>query len=293
MDLTRNAVDETGQKVLSVSWSGLKEFETCAQLSWRKRQPDYRRVKVDGRVFLPGTLADRAMRAFLEQPEGSHAKGQMAEHIDRLWDEYAENSTEYKIKWRGDPVADRAKVRDFSKLAVTKLEPFLFERVLPHEFQPEMRFRVPLRIPDLNGNARTIHLIGGIDIAVRHLPKRELTWLYDLKTTENDNYVTGILPQLIFYKIMWHIRMGTPFEQIRMAYLVPAAKTQFRPVEDSAEDRSYLMSRVVKFAHGVWSEEKTPVEDDGPCWNCPVRHVCDKWNRPIHVDSRGKLRMPF
>jgi CRISPR/Cas system-associated exonuclease Cas4 (RecB family) len=291
--------DEHGKKPLYISWSRLKEWETCQHHTWQKMQGTPR-AKMDGRIFLHGTLADRAMRRWLELPDGTQQKGQMAQFVDELWDEHTGPEAEYEIKWRGNKKDDQAKVRELAKRVVNKVEQFLIERVLPHEYQPEMRFSVPLRIPDLNGEKRTIFLRGGIDIAVRHAdaaamqlePRMRQVWLYDLKATESDDYINTLLPQLIFYQLMWAAMQGTPFDRIGMAYLVPAAKRQYRELHVTEDDRRYLMTRVIKCAHGMWRGDKDPVKENGPCWNCDVKHACPKWNRPVHQAS-GKLWVPF
>jgi hypothetical protein len=294
-------LDPPQPKPLHLSWSRLRDWEECQHRVWQKMQPGFQKPRIDGRNFLAGTLADRAMRRWLELPNPQ--SGQMATIVDDLWDEHAENSTEYTIRWRGDPKADRRKVRELAKRVVTNVEPFLIARVLPNDYHPEMRFRAPLDIPGLHGERRRIYLVGGIDIAVREAsdaPKPERrVWLYDLKATEDDNYVRhATMMQLVFYSIAWHILMGTPYELIELAYLVPAARTQYRSIDDllgrpiAPEDRRFLATRIIRMAHGIWREEKALTEDQSLCFNCDAKAVCERWNRPVHIEA-GRMKVPF
>lgn len=287
-------VSELG--TLHVSWSRLKRWEACHLSEALTRQGKQAEVR-DGRVFLPGTLADRAMRKFLEQDDG-HQPGQMAAFVDELWDEHAVNSTEYKIKWRGDPRVDQEKVRSFAKMVVTKLEPFLFEKVLPHEWQPELRFRTPLRIPDLYGVKHEVILTGGIDIAVVELPDREWAWLYDLKATENEGYIRSTMGQLIFYGLAWSFMRDHPPEKIGAAYLAPALPVAYHPLEVTMDDRREMLSRIVRYCQAQWSarepraidKEGHPVSGDD-CYRCDVRHACPLRSGSVLVDTKGRNRV--
>lgn len=281
-------VDEKGEKPLYVSWSRLYSWETCHQQGWRHAKLRQGATVKDGRNFLHGTLADRAMRQWLEQ-EAPHLPGQMSSYVDEAWNEHTGPDAEYRIKWRGDPIEDQEKVRNLAKKVVTNLEQFLLARVLPYDFEPEMRFKVPLKIPGLDGRPRTIVLNGGIDIAVRD-PKTGKVWLYDLKATENESYVRGgIMAQLIFYSTAWAIMFGAPGE-MECAYLTPACKAQYHSLMIDSQDRKILMSRIVEYAHGIWSDANEPVESNTPCWNCDVKHLCDKFFTGTEVAEDGKKR---
>lgn len=251
----------------------------------------------DGRVFLPGTLADRAMRKFLEQYEG-HVSGQMAQFVDDLWDEYAVNSTEYKIKWRGDPRVDQQKVREIAKRCVTNLEPFLFQKVLMHEWQPEMAFSQEIRLPDLEGRMREVILVGRMDIAVLELPDREWAWLYDLKLTENAAYIKSSLGQLIFYSLAWSIMRGHPADKIGAAFLAPVCETQYWPLEIEADDRRQMLSRILRYCQSRWSTEPVVAVDcDGAptssstCYNCDVKHACPNRSGTVTTNAKGQHRV--
>lgn len=280
--------DEAGRKPIFVSWSRLKDWESCHRKGFAKSR-GVPRDKIDGRIFLPGTLADRAMRRFLEQEEG-HEPGQMVSYLEDLWQEHAIDSEEYKIFWKGNKREDQERVRDLVRRVVTNLEPFLFKAVLPFEYQPELRLKVPLRIPDLHGKHRTIWLSGGMDIVVRRSP--EDVRIYDLKATENPSYVTGdTKAQLTFYPVMWNLLAGTPFSQITTAFLVPALTPGYVPHAPSGDDIRHLMTRIVKYAHGIWEERNDTPTSDTPCWNCDMKGTCPKFHQPVRIDADGKMRV--
>ena len=284
---------------LRVSWSALKRWEGCHTRDALHRAGKRGEV-VDGRVFLPGTLADRAVRKFLDQDEG-HRPGQMNRFVDLLWDEHAVHSTEYKIRWRGDPRVDQEKVRAFAKRAVDSVEPFLFERVLPHLYQPEMRFEVPMLLPDLANAKRPVLLVGGMDIAVLELPGQEQAWLYDLKVTENEGYIRASMGQLIFYSLAWAIMREHPHERIGTAYLAPCCTTQYFPLLVTDQERRAMLARVMRYCQARWNEsdalppavdaagEPVSIEE---CFRCDVKHACTRFGDP-QTDAKGRHRVNF
>lgn len=280
--------DERGQKTLYVSWSRLYDYEKCHQRGWLHAHGKGDQVK-DGRNFIHGTLADRAMRRWLEQNE-EQLPGQMAQYVDDAWEEHAIKSPEYKIRWRGDPIDDQNKVRNLAKKVVNNVEPFLIARVLPFEYEPELRFRVPVKVPDYDGFQRTIVLNGGIDIAVRN-PENGQVWLYDLKATENERYVQGgIMAQLIFYSVAWTLMMGTSPGDMTAAFLTPACKAQYHGLNITSDDRRHLLSRVVAYAQNYWREEQTPTDDKNECWNCDCKRWCPLFTDKVTVKADGKKR---
>lgn len=244
----------------------------------------------DLRRFIHGTLADRAVRKWLEQDE-EQLPGQMEAYVDELWDEYVTNSTEGKVVWRDDIVADKKRVREIAKTVVRKVEPFLIARVLPYDYHPELRFKVPIQIPDAHGYARTILLNGGADIVVREPDRLSI---YDLKATTNESYIhQGIMPQLIFYQIAMNKILDYPYDKMRAAFLTPYTKAQYHELTVGAEDRRHLMTRIIRFAHWYW-EKETPVcaNDNNVCWGCPQKVVCPKWSSVMaEPKADGKHRM--
>lgn len=276
MSPKRGDTDEFGQKTLWVSWSRLYEWSSCQQKSVLKLQGKADKVK-DGRRFLHGTLADRAVTRWLKQ-DTPHEQGQMETYVDELWEEHAIKSPEYKIEWKGDPQEDMAKVRNLAKKVVRNVEPFLFARVLPYEFQPDWRFEVPIKVPTVEGNMRTIVLNGAADIVVRD-PATGLVSIYDLKATENEKYVhQGIMPQLTFYSVAWTIIMGQQPKDTTAAFLTPACKLQYHELKIGSQDRRHLMSRIVNFAQFTWSTQTPTLTDDSQmCFFCECKKFCPRF----------------
>ena len=282
-------VDEYGAKPLSISWSRLYEFEKCHQRLAFHMDGKGETVK-DGRRFIHGTLADMAMRRWLDQDE-PQLPGQMVQYVDELWEEVVENNPEYQITWKGNVNEDKAYVRNIAKTVVGNLEPFLLARVIPFDYEPEFRFKVPLQVPDSRGFARTIILNGGMDIAVRDNNTGKI-FLYDLKATTNENYIhSGIMPQLIFYSIAWTAMFGTKPEDITCAFLTPACKIQYHELEVSSESRRHLMTRILRCAHALWDQEK-PIctTNNSECFFCDCKKICPRWADAITDPQDGKMR---
>jgi hypothetical protein len=274
--------------VLSVSWSRLKAYEECRQKVLRTMQGRSSGVK-NGRIFLPGTLADRAMRRWLEeddpQPGGMHA------HVPELFEEHTGEDAEYIIKWRGDVAADKRAVRDQVRECLDNLEPLLVEKVLPFRYQPELKFRTTIGIPYLDGEPVRVDLIGGIDIVVQD--DEDNFGIFDLKNTRNDAYVRGAtLGQLTFYTIAWGAYIGDPAQPKQAAFLTPLCQEKYVPVVVGPEERRVMMARLTEYCHGVWREEWTPTDVDSFCYNCDVKHACDRFALPT-TGTAGKNRASF
>lgn len=273
---------------LQVSWTGLKRYEDCHQRQLRTIQG--RSVKTaDGRVFLPGSICDRAMRKWLDSD--SPQPGEMVEYVDEFLKFFAEEDPQYVIKWRGNPNEDKAKVRQFCRMVVTELEPILLQKVIPYRYQPEVRFKVPMMIPDLNGEPRLILLNGGIDIAV--LDDEDNFEIIDLKSTADESYVRkGILGQLTFYSLAWAQYVGDRTQPRSACFVLPACRQKIVPVEVGQEERTVMLSRIVAYAHGAWREEWEP-NPGGQCGWCDVKGACDHFKAPIVQDESGKRRASF
>lgn len=282
--------DESGQPAFWLSWSRLQEYEKCQQASKLHMQGLGATVK-QGRNFVSGTVADRAMRKFLEQESG-HKKGQMEAFVYELWSKYTKDSDEYIVSWnKKDPLADEATAKALSVEAVNALEPFLFARVLPYEYEPEWRFKVPLGLPSSQGFTRTVVLNGGADIIV-HNSDADEWFVYDLKTTRNESYVQGsTLGQLIFYQLAVRLTQGAEYGKIKTAFLTPACKTQYHSLEISDQDRTHLMSRIITFAQSVWDDtEPTLTEDLNVCWWCDLKAVCPRYTSVL-VEGEHKVSL--
>ena len=273
---------------LKISWTGLKRWEECHQRQLRTIQGKAPK-SADGRIFLPGSVCDRAMRKWLESDNPQ--PGEMAEYVDEFLLFFSEEDPQYVIRWRGDPRDDKAKVRKFCKDLVNELEPILLRKVIPYRYQPEVRFRVPINIPDLNGNPRQILLNGGIDIVV--LDDDDDYEILDLKSTADESYVRGgILGQMTFYSIAWGQYVGQRDQPKRAGFVVPATREKLVPVEVGTDERRVMLSRIVRYAHGVWREQWQPIPGQH-CGRCDVKGSCDHFKPVLREDDAGRRRASF
>lgn len=272
-------LDETGQPALWISWSRLLTFEKCQQRLAFQMDGKGDVIK-EGRNFVSGTVADRAMRQWLDQ-DTPQLPGQMASYIeDDLWQRYTKDETEYKITFKkDDPIADENRAKELALEAVNAIEPFLLAKVIPLEYQPEWRFKVVLKLPDdVRGISRSVVLNGGADIVVRNPETGEL-FIYDLKVTRNENYIKGpVLSQLTFYQIVAHYLVGTEYDLITPAFLTPACKTQYHGLTIGPQDRRHLMTRIAKLATHIWNNEVPELTPDvNECYFCSCKAVCDRF----------------
>lgn len=280
-------------KKIKLSWSKLKNWETChkrVQLqSEGKKSPI-----INGRGFLPGTLADRAMRMWLE--EGKFDHGGMEKFIPQIWEEHTGKNAEYRIEWKGDVTEDQKAVLKRVRDCLQILEPILMEKVVPFAFKPEYRFTSVVGVPGLNGETVNIEIFGAVDVAVQMSPERY--GLYDLKITDNADYIRSTLAQLVFYDLAFRGFTGiTPVEHAFWAPLLPISEKKKSPavipLTVTNNERMQMISRIIKFCHGVWRNEWELTPDTNQCFNCPVKHACPRWTSPITKDEQGRNRTSF
>lgn len=275
-------------KPFRVSWSGLRRWEECRQKHLLTITRKTAAIE-DGRNFLQGTVTDRIMRAWLE---ASGEGPSMASMVDEYFQRYAFDDPEYVIKWRGpnDPFIAKNTVRD----AVRQLEPLLREHVLPHEYQPELSFNVPIDVPAPWGEGKfvTVELVGGIDVVVRRgAGKRRAFDLWDLKVTANDDYYRKVLGQLKFYGLVMETLTGQPPE--RVGLLQPLAKDKAPTYHFTDADRLEMVQRVTRMVHGMIAKEWDPkVQPDDECKWCSARGACPLFSTPIE-EVRGSFTASF
>lgn len=261
------------------------EWEKCNQRAVFHMEGKGSTIK-EGRNFISGIVADRAMRKWLEQAD-SHSPGQMSIYVDELWDELTLNSDEYRITWKTPE--DQQDAKETARECVNNLESFLFKNVIPFEYQPEWRFNIKIKIPDLDsGLRRSLVLNGGADIVVRN-PETGNYRIFDLKTTRNEKYISGhIMAQLIYYQIALSIAEGISADIIDCAFLTPLCKVQYNPLVISAQDRALLLSRLVRMAHSVWRADVPKLTPDmNECYFCDVKKFCPRFCSPsTEVDGK-------
>jgi hypothetical protein len=246
----------------------------------------------DIRNYFHGTVCDRIMRAWLssESPLPGQMPGMVEDFIVRCLDE-AKDTGDGVVRWRN--AGDRATLASHCRTVLTGLEPMLLKWVVPFEYEPEHRFKVPIRIPWLdNKTLVVINLTGGIDILVRESEVPQVWTAFDLKATKDPTYLNKTLGQGTFYDLAIRAQFGV--SPRRFSFLQPAVRENpFADVVISDQDRMDMLARIVRVAHRRWREEDDAKPDSAGCSMCPVRQACKKFtssNRvftPVRARSRG------
>lgn len=247
----------------------------------------------DARVFLPGTVTDLAMREFLEDPS-IELVAHGAEVLRRLTEPKTEAEKADRdvrpIAWKGNVHADKRRVESQVRRTLENLEPWLREEILPYRYQPELRFKQIVYVPSLRGAPAPIVLTGGLDIVKRD--DDDDFHGYDLKTTEDEQYVRKTLGQAIFYDLAFGHYIGDSSQPKSFAFVFPLLKKKIHPVTVTNDERMAMMQRIVRMAHGIWKGEWGPKVDDAGCNYCDVRHACDKFKLQLSQAS-GKNLVSF
>lgn len=275
-----------------ISWSGLKRWENCPQQQLRTIQHKTERSN-KGRIFLPGTVCDLVQRRWLDSDDPK--PGEMEQLVEIVFSETV-NLAESKIPWRGNPIEDQNNVKDFCRQVVARLEPWLLENVIPFDYAPEIKFKANMQIPYVCDTAEEnikapLRMIGGIDILVRD--DKDKFHLFDLKVTRDPSYIRSTLAQLIFYDLAWGVIQGDFDHAVEWGFVAPALPEFLIPITVGQEDRRMMMSRIVKYAQGVWNDEWKPKADDTGCDWCEARGACDKFKDVAIIDENGKQRLSF
>ncbi len=151
-------------KPLRISWSQLRNHTECRQKSYLIRSGK-KSSAIDLRNYFHGMVVDRAMRRWLHD-EGRQPQ-QMMTYVDECIDEeqaQAKHTAGGIVRWRN--ASDRADMRAFCVELCRRLEPLLYELVLPYPFRNGYRFTAPVQIPGPDGSPTVIHLVGEMDLFV-------------------------------------------------------------------------------------------------------------------------------
>lgn len=277
-----------GHKHMRISWSGLLRFEECPRRDYLVRNKAVPKGAVDQRNFLVGSITDNCMREWLDQDDP--IVGDLVPRADEMLERWVREAQEKgKIVWRGSEAEDRKKMLADAREALTKLEPWLCENVLPYDYQPEARGVATVNIPDQAGELHRVELFYAIDILVR---RDGLFTVYDLKTTRNENYVKGkTLGQLPFYGLAISAAFDIPLREVhRCAFVTPLTRTMETEVYPSADDYRYLMSRITAYAQAVWAGNMPTkrMRDSGCDYRCEVKSACPMGQTPS-PDSTGRV----
>lgn len=292
--MTDVAVCTDAPKKIKLSWSRLKSYRACRQRGYLMSK-GHKSPTTDGRNFLPGTLADNAMRYWLQEGVFNTGKDGMEKFIPELWEKHTGSEAEYRIKWRGDPREDKKAVLQDVRDAIRVLEPILLEKVAPYPFMPEYRFTSVVGIPGPTGETVNIELFGAVDVAVKF---DEFKYgIFDLKVTKGGPYLRKTLAQLVFYDLAF--RGHTGFNPVEHAFWAPLLPLQdppsaaVIPTVVTDVERMQMISQINDYCQGVWSEQWQLTENTQECWNCAVKHACPRFVQPITRDQQGKNRASF
>lgn len=254
---------------ISISWSRLQTHEMCRQqaylISAHKKNP-----AADVRGYFHGRVVDRVMRTWLDDPVPGAMPGMVADFMVSCEKESREEG-DGVVRWKHRN--DRAEVEVFCVELVRRLEPLLTELVLPHEYEPARRFKVPVWIPWLDGTLTEIYLVGETDILVRDDQARWAIW--DLKGTKDDSYWRKTMAQLLFYDIALEAEMGQGAHTLGL--IQPMCKEPKLEFTFSEDDRAALWQRIMRMASDMWQHDHAPKPSNVGCNYCPVRHACAKF----------------
>lgn len=241
---------------------------------------------VDQRNFLPGNVTDNSMRRWLESENPKETS--LVPYGKILLDEYAEKQKD-EIRWKGSKEKDLRKITQDVEEALSVLEPWLRENVLPYPYEPEARGTARMLVADLDGTLRCVDLFYAVDVAVR-LPTGFK--LYDLKTTRNENYVAGkTLGQLTFYQLAWMVKFKLRQDEFEgLAFITPLTSNLITEVIPEAAEIQKMASRIMKYAQSAWNNiSPTKPEIDSDChYRCEVKNSCPLFKLPETMAS-GKL----
>jgi hypothetical protein len=256
---------------LYLSWSALKTHEHCKQKAMLLRKGKKSPAQ-DIRGYFHGTVVDRVMRNWLDHPDPQ--PGVMVGMVDDMIinsQKEALESGDGVVRWKSRN--DRAEMTEFCKELVVRLEPILYDLVLPYDYEPAKRFKTPIMIPHLDGSPTLIYLVGEMDLLVRDEKERWAIW--DLKGTKNDSYWRQTVAQLVYYDLATHSMFG---EYSSKAGLIqPMCEKRVMEIDINDQARADLMARIVSFAHDRWRNDFQPKESTGGCSWCPVKHACEKF----------------
>lgn len=267
---------------LRISWSQLRVHESCKQRGYLQRTGK-KTIIENTRVFFPGTVTDRVVRDWLSgSPEDNLGAmpGMVEEILEREYQQIKDDGQ--VMAWKNK--SDRLQVLADCTEAVTKIEPDLVKFVLPFEYQVDMRFSTPLRIPHPRKGSEEILLIGAMDILVRDAVKRWMLW--DVKHTRDGSYWRKTEGQLTFYDLAVELMFGSP--TLRVGLLQPLCTQRVKPFEITEDKRSQMLQRIVGMAHDIWNDVRTPRTDTSECGWCPTKHACSRFE-PVMVGTSRRM----
>jgi hypothetical protein len=266
---------------LRISWSRIRQYRECKAkaglLAAGRKSP-----VADARNWFPGTVADRAMDDWLSLDVPR--PGWMAAHVDEILDreEVVRRETgDGVVRWRDR--GDKERVRDWCRECVTRLEPILFDLIIPYSYEPHARFTVPFTIPGPDGVPRQILLTGETDL--RTWRSEKVPWsVDDLKATEDASYWRKVTGQLVFYEIATWGMTGRWPEVSRL--LQPMCAEPVLEFRFTADHRREMFVTICDVASDFWRKNLPPKASSAGCDRCEVRQACPKY-------AHGRGRVPL
>lgn len=264
---------------LRISWSSLRTHEECKQKGFLQRTGH--RASLDNqRVFFPGNVTDRVVRAWLmDNPQAN--PGDMPKMVESIMDGERE-----KILAKGQVMTykdlnDREQILKDCTEAVTKIEPALQKYVVPYKFTADFSFKSPLQLPHPSGGTGPVFLNGYMDILVQD--DKDRFWVWDVKHTRDDSYWRKTVGQLTFYD--WAVFCLYGQTTVARGLLQPLCKKQVLPVAIGEDQRQQMMQRIGAFARDTWLDDHAPNRDSKACGFCSVKHSCEKF-KSVVVNGR-------
>jgi len=263
--------EDTKPQPFRVSWSSLQAWEMCKQRGWLLSQRKSSPVK-DSRNFFHGTVVDRIMRNWLDDPQ----PGVMPKMVDDYMESCEQEALETGdgvVKWKHR--TDKADLREFCVTLTKKLEPILYKLVVPFDYEPAKRFKIPMTLPGINNEPTEIFLTGEFDLLVRENSHFNV---WDLKATADNNYWKKTLGQLVFYDLAVYAMMGE--SPVRSGLIQPMCDQEVLEFSFTNDDRRAMLARIMTMLRAVWTEDHSPKADSVGCSWCSVRHACEKYKKP-------------
>lgn len=264
---------------LRISWSRLRAHDECPAkgqlLAEGKKSPI-----TDIRGFFHGNVTDLCMRRWLSQDNPQ--PGQMLQWVDQVFYQAeidARESGDGIVNWKY--AGDKKETLEYCRELVVRLEALLFKVCIPYDWDPAVRFEVPLTIPGLDDEPRVISLIGEYDLLVA-MPAGNIVW--DLKATKNEGYWRKVKGQLVFYAIAVAAMTGT--WPVAAGLLQPMCAEQDPMFTFTDEDYRQMFARIQRLARDIWAGQIRPKASNEGCRWCEVRGSCPKF-------PKGRGRVPL
>lgn len=271
-------VNPDTEKPIKISWSQIRTFEECKQKAMLQRSGKRNSAK-DIRAFFRGTVVDRVMRNWLEDPQPGQMESMVRSTLDFEETEAIE-SGDGVVHWRHS--TDREDTIAWCVRLVTNLEPALNALALPFDYEPAKRFKVPVSVPYIDGSPTWIFLTGEMDLLCRN-PSTGKFAVWDLKGTEDNNYWRKVVGQLIFYDIVTQAMFGQYAE--RCGLLQPLCAVPVLHWTFNENDYQQMWQRIIRYAQAIWQRDNAPIVDSKPCDWCPYKFACSKF-KPVQQAGR-------